>query len=66
MDQKKEKADLGRRDFLKVATVGAAVGAVVVASKDAQAANIDAPGENQGTGYSETSHVAKYYELANI
>lgn len=66
MDQKKEKTGFGRRDFLKVATVGAAVGAVVVASKNAQAANIEVHGEDQGTGYSETSHVAKYYELANI
>jgi hypothetical protein len=65
MNQKEEKAKLARRDFLKVATVGAVVGSVAIASKDASAADITLKDHDQG-GYSETSHVAKYYELARI
>ncbi|WP_135078961.1 twin-arginine translocation signal domain-containing protein [Terasakiella sp. SH-1] len=66
MDQKEDKADMGRRGFLKVATVGAAAGAAVIAtSKTAQAADLSADAD-KASGYAETDHVAKYYELANF
>jgi len=65
MEQKKEKAALGRRDFLKVATVGAAVGVISVASKDVNAGDVTPTNKDQA-GYRETNHIAKYYELANI
>ena len=66
MDQKEEKTELGRRNFLKLATVGAAAGAVVVAtSGKVEAADVAEQAE-ASNGYSETGHVAKYYELANF
>ncbi|MDV7340231.1 twin-arginine translocation signal domain-containing protein [Terasakiella sp. A23] len=65
MDQKEGKTDLGRRNFLKAASVGAAVGTVAVVSGEAKAA---ASVEEAGTkgGYSKTDHIAKYYELASV
>lgn len=66
MDQKEDKADMGRRDFLKVATVGAATGAAVIATAGkSEAADLSAD-EAKVNGYAETDHVAKYYELANF
>ncbi len=66
MDHKEDKASLGRRDFLKVATVGAVAGAAVVAtSAKAEAADLSPKGASAG-GYAETDHVTKYYELANF
>ncbi len=65
MDQKEAKASMGRRDFLKVASVGTAVGAAVVVSGEAKAAVVSTDVDTKG-GYSKTDHVAKYYELANI
>ena len=66
MDQKEEKTSLGRRDFLKVATVGAAAGAVVVAASGKAEAAVVSEQAEASNGYSETGHVAKYYELANF
>lgn len=65
MDHKEDNAAMKRRDFLKVATVGAAVGAAVVVSGEAQAAVVSADAENK-SGYSKTDHVAKYYDLARL
>ena len=66
MDQKEDNANMGRRNFLKVATVGAAAGAAIVAtSGKAEAADLSATGEKVN-GYSETGHVAKYYDLAKF
>ena len=65
--KKSEAAQLeGRRNFLKMASVGSVAGAAaaVVGSGDAQAA----PTENAGTGgsYRETAHVKKVYDLARF
>lgn len=66
MDEKKEaKPAMGRRDFLRVASVGAAAGVVAVASGEAEATDLSTEGKASG-GYAKTDHVAKYYELANI
>lgn len=61
----KEAKTLLRREFLKVAGItGAAAGAAVTLSgKGADAA---VPEAGQGSGYQETEHVMKYYELARF
>jgi nitrous oxide reductase len=59
----KSKKALPRRDFLKAAGVtggAAGVAAVALSSKSASAA---APDSGK-SGYRETEHVKKYYELA--
>ena len=64
MADKSEKT-LPRREFLKAAGItGAAAGAAVALSgKSADAATIET---GQGSGYQETEHVMKYYELARF
>ena len=60
------KTKKSRRDFLKVAgiTGGAAgVAAVALASKSVTAA---VPKSGKSSGYRETEHVKKYYELARF
>ena len=54
-----------RRDFLKLAGVGAVAGsaAALGAPKMAEAAAADAPA---GRGYRETEHVKKFYRLARF
>lgn len=61
------KQQLGRREFLKKATVtGAAAGvaAVVLSQESAEAAVAsDSP---KSSGYRETDHVKTYYDLARF
>ncbi len=62
----KTKNPLPRRDFLKAAgiTGGAAgVAAMALTSKSAKAA---VPETGSKSGYQETEHVKKYYELARF
>jgi nitrous oxide reductase len=62
----KEKKSLPRRDFLKAAglTGGAAgLAAVALTTKSAKAA---VPETGAKSGYQETEHVKKYYELARF
>ena len=61
----KDAKILPRRHFLKAAGMtGAAAGAAVaLSSNDVQAA---APDSGQKSGYQETEHVMKYYELARF
>lgn len=68
MSKKKEKAAIGRRDFIKKAGLGAgAVGAAAVglAADKSEAAEPAGSGAG-GRGYQETAHVKKYYELARF
>ncbi len=59
-----EKSVEDRRDFLKLATFGAALGgAAMVAGGTAQAAT--AVSDRTG-GYRETDHVKTYYKLARF
>lgn len=63
---KREKKSLPRRDFLKAAglTGGAAgVAAVALTPKSSKAAS---PDTGTKSGYQETEHVKKYYELARF
>lgn len=54
-----------RRDFLKLAGIGAVAGgaAVLGGPKKAEAAAVDAP---SGRGYRETEHVKKFYRSARF
>jgi DMSO/TMAO reductase YedYZ molybdopterin-dependent catalytic subunit len=66
MGEKKSDTRSGRRDFLRLAGLGATAGAVAVASgasaQDAQASEAGEP--ETGAGYRETAHVKQYYKLA--
>ncbi len=60
------KTKKSRRDFLKAAGVtggAAAVAAVALSSKSVKAA---VPESGKSSGYRETEHVKKYYELARF
>ncbi|MBT3305644.1 MAG: twin-arginine translocation signal domain-containing protein [Alphaproteobacteria bacterium] len=62
----KAKKSLPRRDFLKAAGIAggaAGVAAVALNSKSAKAAVPETGGKS---GYQETEHVKKYYELARF
>ncbi|MAF95769.1 MAG: formate dehydrogenase [Rhodospirillaceae bacterium] len=62
----KSKKALPRRDFLKIAGVtggAAGVAAVALSSKSVKAA---VPESGKSSGYRETEHVKKYYELARF
>jgi len=59
-----EKNATDRRSFLKLATVGAA--GAVVATAGAQVASADEKQHGETTGYTETDHVKKVYELARF
>ena len=61
----KDAKTLPRREFLKAAGMTGAVAgaAVALSSNDAKAAT---PESGQKSGYQETKHVMKYYELARF
>ncbi len=65
MGEKKSDVRSDRRDFLRLAGLGATAGAVAVAtgasSEEAEAAE---PGKS--AGYRETAHVRQYYKLASF
>jgi nitrous oxide reductase len=58
----------GRRQFLKLASLGAVAGTVAaVTGQGERAAEAAAPEpEPEGKGYRETAHVKKVYELARF
>ena len=62
---KKEEINAGRRDFFKKAGLGAGAAAITVTASQAGAVEaVSSP--SKGSGYSETDHVRKYYELARF
>ena len=66
MTSKKDKVSKSdRRDFLKLAGIGAVAGgaAALGGAKKAEAAEADAPA---GRGYRETEHVRKFYRSARF
>ncbi|MDF2764644.1 MAG: twin-arginine translocation signal protein [Rhodospirillales bacterium] len=66
MRTKKDKASKSdRREFLKLAGIGAVAGSAAALSgpKKAEAAAADAP---SGRGYRETEHVKKFYRSARF
>lgn len=66
MTDRKAAKSLARREFLKTAGLATgAVGAAAVALSSPQAkAAGTTPAKGDKTGYRETEHVRKYYELA--
>ena len=54
-----------RRDFLKLALLGAASGAGLAAA-GASGAQAATEKDDASAGYRETAHVRKYYELARF
>ena len=60
-----DKEKSGRREFLKVASLGTVAGAALVATgqQDAEAAEADT---RPGRGYRETRHVKTVYELSRF
>jgi hypothetical protein len=66
MKREKGHTTIGRRDFLRAATLGAGaagVAAITVGGAPVQAAVPDSAKQPDG-GYRETEHVKRYYELA--
>jgi len=62
---KKEEINADRRNFFKKAGIGAGAAAVAVTASQVGAVEaVSAP--TKGSGYSETDHVRKYYELARF
>jgi hypothetical protein len=62
---KKEEKSVGRRDFFRKAGAGAA-GAAAVGLAAGPAAAVEAKPSVETSGYRETDHVKKYYELAKF
>ena len=60
-----DKAKAGRRDFLKLASLGAVAGGVAMAAGQTSA-EADEAVSDTSAGYRETEHVKKYYELAKF
>jgi hypothetical protein len=62
----KEKAtEIGRRDFFRKASLGAGVAGVAAAGITKGAAASE-PVKQKASGYRETEHVKKFYELARF
>lgn len=64
MKQSKKEAVSDRRSFLKLAGIGAAAGAALVAGKDKAVAGETEAKTQGGAMYRETDHIRRYYELA--
>jgi nitrous oxide reductase len=57
---------VARRQFLKLASLGAVAGTVAAAAGGGRSEATAAEPEPQGKGYRETAHVKKAYELARF
>lgn len=64
MSDKKGEAEPLRRDFMKLAGLGAVGGAVALVSGTEPATAKDA--ESTGSGYRETAHVKQVYALSRF
>jgi len=65
MGEKKSNSRSNRRDFLRLAGLGATAGAVAVATgTHAEQAEAAEAADGTGAGYRETTHVRQYYKLA--
>jgi len=65
MAEKKGELRSDRRDFLRLAGLGATAGAVAVAT-GAGSETAEATEAKTGAGYRETAHVSQYYKLASF
>lgn len=66
MKEKKRSNLLARRDFLKVAGVTIGAAGIAAAAVTGAPAKSVAETKREGSGYRETEHVRKYYELARF
>lgn len=65
MGEKKSNSRSNRRDFLRLAGLGATAGAVAVATgTNAEQAEAAEAADGKGAGYRESAHVRQYYKLA--
>lgn len=62
---KKEEINAGRRDFFKKAGLGAGAAAVAMTASQVGAVEAISP-QKKGSGYTESDHVRKFYELARF
>lgn len=60
-----DKAKAGRREFLKLAGIGAVTGGAALAMGQ-EAAKADEALSETSAGYRETEHVKTYYKLARF
>lgn len=60
-----DKAKAGRRDFLKLAGIGAVTGGVALAGGVDRAEADEAPSDTSA-GYRESEHVRTYYRTAKF
>ena len=60
-----DKAKAGRREFLKLASLGAVAGGVAMAAGQTSA-EADEAVSDTSAGYRETEHVRRFYELARF
>ena len=64
--RKREEINADRRDFFKKAGLGAGAAAVTLTAAQAGAVEVASTPSQKGSGYTETDHVRKYYELARF
>jgi len=62
MAEKKERSATGRREFLKLASLGTVVGGASLLMQDATAEAVEAKSAMGGKGYQETPHVKAFYD----
>lgn len=65
MKNTKEARNVARRDLLKLAGLGGVAGAAAIAATGGTAEAAVKTGD-KATGYRETEHVRKYYDLAKF
>ena len=65
MSKSKTEATSRRRDFIKLATLGTLAGAATVAARPIKA-EASVAKDARSTGYRETEHVKKVYELSRF
>lgn len=66
MSSDKDAKVAARRQFLKLASLGAVAGTVAAAAGDGRNEAAAAEPEQRAKGYRETAHVKKVYELARF
>jgi hypothetical protein len=66
MRRDEDKKPAGRRDFLRVASLGAVSGTVAAIAGGAHRESQAAEADQRAKGYRETLHVKKVYELARF
>ncbi len=66
MMKERDRRSVPRRDFLKLAGLGGVAGAVAAVSGTQGAAAAVATEGKRASGYRETAHVRKFYELSRF